>query len=188
MHSDYLRARTRWRITVWSGAAFLLMLPAIAMRFTREVDWSAADFLAMGAMLLSACAAFEIAARVARDPAYLLGALAAIGSGFLLVWIDLAVGVIGSEDDPANLLFAGVLITAFVGSIAARLQPRKMARAMYATAVVQALIGVYAAFGPHLEAVALCLVFAGIWVVSGRLFAHADRGPPDLRRASTPAA
>jgi hypothetical protein len=91
------------------------------------------------------------------------------------VWLNLAVGIIGSESDPANLLFAGVLLTAFIGAIVARLQPRNMAIAMYVTAAVQGLIGVYAALGGHVEAVFLCIFFAGVWIASGLLFAHAAR-------------
>jgi hypothetical protein len=188
MDNRHLRTLKAWRFAVWGGAALLLMLPAIAMRFTREVDWDETDFIVMGTLLLSACSAFEIAARMARNHAYLLGALAAIGTGFLLVWINLAVGVIGREDNPANLLFAGVPITAIVGSLVARLQARGMARAMYATAGVQVLIGAYAASGPYFKAAVLCLVFAGFWTISGLLFAHAGRDRRNLWPASAPAA
>lgn len=175
METRMPRGIRHWRIAVWGAAAFLLLLPAVAMQFTREVDWDAADFTVIAVMLLAACAAFEIAARVARSNAYLLAALGAIGAGFVLVWINLAVGIIGSENDPANLLFGGVLLTAIVGAAVARLQPRSMAIAMYATAAVQGSIGIYAAIGGHVEAVVLCVFFAGVWIASGLLFAHAAR-------------
>ena len=39
---------------VWGGAACLLALPWVAMRFTRDVQWTGSDFLVFGAMLLVA--------------------------------------------------------------------------------------------------------------------------------------
>ena len=36
---------------------------------------------------------------------------------FLLFWVNGAVGIIGSEDNPANLLYGGVVLTGFVGII-----------------------------------------------------------------------
>ena len=39
------------RITGWAFAAVLLLLPAIAMQFTSEIDWSPSDFIVMGALI-----------------------------------------------------------------------------------------------------------------------------------------
>jgi CHASE2 domain-containing sensor protein len=62
----------------------------------------------------------------------------------LLIWITGAVGIIGSEDEPANLMYALVLAVGIVGAIIARFQPRGMAYALFATAVAQALAGIIA--------------------------------------------
>jgi hypothetical protein len=165
----------RWRIAVWGSAALLLLLPALAMQFTHEVAWDAADFIVIGAMLLAACVAFEIASRMARSNAYRLAALVAIGAGFVLVWMNLAVGIIGNEDNPANLLFAGVLVVGLAGSLIAQLKPAGMARAMAATAIAQGAVGVYALHGAHVEAVVLTLFFVAIWLASAHLFRRAAR-------------
>jgi hypothetical protein len=164
-----------WRIAVWGTAALLILLPAVAMRFTREVAWDAADFIVIGAMLLAACVAFEIASRMARSDAYRLAALIAIGAGFVLVWVNLAVGIIGGEENPANLLFAGVLVVGLAGSLIAQLKPAGMARAMVATALAQGAVGVYALFGMHVPAVVLTLFFVAIWLASAQLFRRAAR-------------
>jgi hypothetical protein len=64
---------------------------------------------------------------------------------FLIIWLNAAAGLIGTEnDDPANLLYVGVLAIGFVGAIIARLQPLGLARALFATALAQALVGVVA--------------------------------------------
>jgi len=39
---------SRWTLPIWAGAAMLLSVPFVAMRFTSEVNWSASDFVVMG--------------------------------------------------------------------------------------------------------------------------------------------
>ena len=55
-------AAPRWRAVLWGGSACLLMLPGLAMQFTDELRWDAADFLAFGALLAAACGGYELAA------------------------------------------------------------------------------------------------------------------------------
>lgn len=59
-----------WRRVVWGPAAFLLLLPLVAMQFTEEVNWGAVDFIAFGAMLLAACGAFELTTRLSGNSTY----------------------------------------------------------------------------------------------------------------------
>jgi hypothetical protein len=54
----------------------------------------------------------------------------ALAATVFLVWINGAVGIIGREDNPANLMFFAVIAVALAGSLAARLNPRGMALAM----------------------------------------------------------
>jgi hypothetical protein len=50
---------------MWGSAAFLLLLPAIAMRFTSQVDWDGRDFITIGIALAGAVVArFEPAGMV----------------------------------------------------------------------------------------------------------------------------
>ena len=58
----------------------------------------------------------------------------------MLVWSNLAVGIIGSEDNLANLMYGGVLAIGFIGAIIAELRPQGMARVLFAMAVTQAII------------------------------------------------
>lgn len=129
--------RQRWRIAGWSIPAILLLLPAVAMRFTDEVTWDETDFLVMGALLAVAGGIVELGARASRHFAHRLGVFVAVVTGVLMVWINLAVGIFGNEDNPANLLFFGVLTAAAAGSWAAKFQPAGMARAFQATTAVQ---------------------------------------------------
>ena len=103
------RCGSRWRMAPWIAAAFLLLLPFVAMQFTNQVSWDETDFLVMGAMLFGACGAWELAARMTGNSAYRAAVGVAVVAAFLLIWINLAVGIIGSEDNPANLMYLGVL-------------------------------------------------------------------------------
>jgi hypothetical protein len=64
----------------------------------------------------------------------------ALAAAFILVWLSLGVGIIGKDGDPANLMYFGALAVGTVGAIIARLQPHEMARALFATALAQALV------------------------------------------------
>ena len=71
----------------------ILLVPAVAMRFTDEVNWGPGDFLAGGALLAGTGLAYVLAKRriAGRPGRVLLGALLAFG--LLLVWAELAVGI-----------------------------------------------------------------------------------------------
>ena len=164
------------RIAVWGLAASLLLLPAVAMRFTDEVDWTPSDFVTWGAMLAVACGTYELAARAMGSRAYRAGVGTAVATAFLLVWINLAVGIVGSEGNPANLMYAGVLAVGIAGAFVARCRPAGMARAMVATAFAQALVGAIVLGGRMGdEAVVLTTCFVAPWLASAWLFRIAAR-------------
>lgn len=170
-----------WRLLVWGTAAGLLLLPAVAMRLGVEgVDWGAEDFAIMGALLLACCAAFELARRAARSYAYLIAACVAIGTGFLTVWINLAVGIVGDEGSPANAMFFGVLLVGIVGAVVARLRPRGMVVALVAMAVAQMIVGVTALLtaANSLPAVGISGVFAAAYLAAAALFRRAAQVEP----------
>ncbi|MBV9929734.1 MAG: hypothetical protein JO013_02165 [Alphaproteobacteria bacterium] len=177
------RSWSGWRLAPWLGAAALLSVPALAMRFAPRAgfDWSAADFAVMGAMLAIACGAFELAMRASAGTAYRLGALAALGTGFVTLWANLAVGLVGDEGNPANLLFVGVLAFAAAGALVAGRSSAAIAKAMLATALVQ-LAAAGAAFaltpaaaGRGAEMVALLGIFPAGWLASAWLFRRSAR-------------
>ena len=138
------RRGSRWSIAVWGAAAFMLLAPLVAMRFTDEVAWDAFDFAFMGALLGGVGLGLELAVRKTCNAAYRTAAGVALAAAFLLVWINAAVGIIGSEQEDANFLYGGVLAVALIGAVVARFRPAGMARAMSATALAQALVPVIA--------------------------------------------
>lgn len=175
-HERRLLPDNALRMLLWGGAGSLLLLPWIAMQFTAEVNWTGFDFLVFGAMLGAVCIACEIALRASRSHAYRLAAVIAVGTGFLLVWINLAVGIIGSESNLENLVYAGVLAVAAIGAAVTRLRAAGMARAMLVTAGAHALTGVYGlAIGASIEAGVSALVFVAAWLASAWGFHRAAK-------------
>lgn len=172
-----------WRIAVWGTAAFLLLLPLVAMQFTSEVNWDETDFIVIGIMLTVACGTYELAARMTGNSLYRAAVGVAVAAAFILIWINLAVGIIGSEDNPANLMYAGVLAVAVAGALLARSQAAGMARALFATALAQLLVGaiaLIAGFGstaPSFPEAILGLTgfFTTLWLASAALFRKAAR-------------
>jgi hypothetical protein len=77
-------------------------------------------------------------------------------------------------------MYAGVLAVGLIGAFIAQFQPREMARALFATAVAQALVPVIAMMiwrppitGGLVGVFILNTFFVALWVVSALLFRHA---------------
>lgn len=124
--------------------ACILAVPMIAMQFSDEVNWNLLDFVVAGALLFGTGLGFELVVRKAGSTAYRVATGLTFATLLLLIWMNLAVGLIGSENNPANLLYLTVLCVAILGAFIARLRPRGMTRALYATALTQALVPVVA--------------------------------------------
>lgn len=160
------------------ATAFILLIPLLT-----APAWSLTDFVLAGALVFGTGLVFVLAARKSGNNAYRAAVGVALGAAFLLVWVTGAVGIIGSEDDPANLMYFGVLAVGVVGATVARFRPHGMARALYTTALVQALVAAVALIlglgspwsGP-VEILALNGFFVALFAGSALLFRYAGRG------------
>ena len=126
------------------ATAFILLLLLLVNQISDEVAWDLADFAFAGALLFGAGFTFALAARKTGNFAYRAAVVTALAAAFILVWVNLAVGIIGDEGNPANLMYLGVLAIGFIGAIFARFKPHGMARALFATALAQVLVTVIA--------------------------------------------
>ncbi|MDX1626020.1 MAG: hypothetical protein R3323_05860 [Wenzhouxiangellaceae bacterium] len=177
---------SRWRLAGWSILGMFLLVPLVAMQFTDEVVWTASDFAIMGVLLVLVGFGFEGAARVSPEPLYRAAGGLAVLSTFLLIWVDLAVGVIGIDDNPVNAWYLAVPGTGLLGAILVRGRARGMAVVMTAMAGVQTTIAVIAmAMGlgqPHAGPLEIAMVngfFVVLFLASAMLFALAAGRRPD---------
>ena len=169
-----------WRIAAWGTAALLLLLPLVAMRFTDEVRWDGADFIFAGIVFGTIGGLYELAVRMTRHWAQRAGVAASLAAALLIVWATGAVGMIGNEDNPYNLLFFGVILVALAGSALARFRPAGMARAMIAAAIAQAAVAL-GGMSTDLRGAVVSTAFAGLWLLAAALFWKAARAPVPLR-------
>jgi hypothetical protein len=174
----------RWRLFGWAVAVAVILAPLVAMQLDAPgVKWTASDFIFAIVLIGGAGLLFELAARGSRSWAYRGGVALALIASFLLICINGAVGVIGDEDNPANLVFGVVLAIEIAAAIVAKAKAGAMVRAMAVTAGAQALIGLIvfargiAANEPPGAFGLLILIegFAVLWLGSALLFAKAAR-------------
>lgn len=125
----------------------------------------------MGVLLSLICVVFEVALPAARSHLYMVATGVAAATAFLMMWVNLAVGIVGSENNFANLMFFGVI--AMIGAALARLESLGMARAMAMTALVQAATSGIAFASGEGRGAALIWVFVTMWLVSAQLFRKA---------------
>ena len=162
----------RWRHAVWGAAVALLSLPAIAMQFFPDsgVDWTWSDFAIMGVLLGSCCALYEIATRVSGNWIYRAAFALSVLAGFLQMWVNMAVGIIGEEHEADNILFPIVLLVGIAAAIIVRFRVQKMAQVLFLTAAAQAAVGAYCLFIRSLEGTLCSGFFAALWFAAGIMF------------------
>ena len=131
-------------IGILLAVAIILLLLMLANAVFEEIVWGLIDFVFVGALLLGAGLTYELAARKTGNFEYRAAVVVALTAAFILIWANAAVGIIGDEGNPANMMYIGVLAVGFIGAIIARFRPHGMALAMFATALAQALVTVIA--------------------------------------------
>ena len=164
------------------ATAFILLVPLLT-----APAWTLADFVFAGALIFGTGLTFVLVTK-AGNSAYRFAFGVALAAAFILVWLTGAVDIIGSEDNNANVMYFGVLAVGIIGAIIARFRPHGMARALFATALAQALVAVIALiiglgspWSPPgvLGTLILNGFFVGLFVGSAWLFREAARGGPE---------
>lgn len=167
-----------WRLICWGAAGALLLAPLIG-----GFPWTVADYVFAAAMFGIVGGTMELALRRSGNRWYRGGVAVAVVTAFLLIWINGAVGIIGNEGNPANVMFLAVIGVALVGSIVGRFQARAMAKAMTAAAGAElAVAGVALMYRlganepPYFPGVLLLISFFALpWLFSAWLFRKVAR-------------
>lgn len=171
-------------LVVWS-------LPLVAMKLTDGMNWGIEDFVVFGLLLTGIGVAAEWSLRTFRSTTERLAVGLAITTGAMIILSDLAVGIIGNEGHPANLMFFAVLGLGLAGAFLERFRPRGMARMLWAAAAAQALVPAVAMFvwnlpmTPGLQRTFLFnTVFAASFAVAGLMFRHSARNSTTVRTSA----
>lgn len=175
---------TPYRPLMWGILSLPIIGSAIAMQFEGSgVEWTPGDFMAATVLLGGAGLAVEGLMRVPGKAPYRLAAVLAVFGLLFLVWANLAVGIVGSENDPFNSLYFLAVPLVVLGAILARLKPRGMALTMAAAAAIPVLLAIAALLlgkqHQPLDSVREILVanglFATIFTASALLFRQAAK-------------
>ena len=71
----------------------LLLIPFVLMFITSEMNWGPEDFIVMGALIFVLGFTYELIARKVFDSTKRTVIAIVIAFVFLLIWVDLAVGI-----------------------------------------------------------------------------------------------
>lgn len=117
-----------------------LLVPYISMQFTDEINWDLTDFLIMGIVLSGIGILYEFIARKSKKTTYRMAFIVGLFGALLLFWVNGAVGIIGSENQDANLLYGSVFIVGVIGALISRFEAKGMATTLLIASVVQMLV------------------------------------------------
>ncbi len=152
----------------------LLLLPALAMQFTSEVNWTASDFI-FAAMLLGIMGTtIELAARFARPGAARIGYILAGMTAFFTFWSNAAVGIIGDENS-INVLFFVMVVAAILAAMIGRFRPGAMRWIAALLAIGQYAVGIAAltVMPGHPVEWGFLTIFAVLWLTAAWCFNRA---------------
>jgi hypothetical protein len=165
-----------WRVIGWGGAVALVLTPLVAMQFTNEVDWDETDFIFAAIIFGIVGGLIELAVRLSSSWYFRIGAMFAVLAGFMVVWANLAVGMIGNEDNPINLWFGAVLFIAIAGCIISRFRSSILPAAMFLAGALQIAIGTFAGImGTDMRGGRFTIVLSVAWFIASVLFWCARR-------------
>lgn len=130
------RRRSLWKSPALI-TALILLIPLLGNHFIDGWHWSPGGFVVVGALLFGIGFTYELVTRNREAIAYRAAVGIAFAAGFLLVWGNF---VQMADGTPAAAMYFGVPIVGLIGAAVARLRPNGMARALFVTALAQALV------------------------------------------------
>ena len=147
------------RIAGWSLAVLFIAFNVIASQFETGANWGKEDVVFAAVVFGVVGGVLELAARASASLSYRIAA---------------AVGIVGSDDNPANGDYLVVLVSAIAGAVVAWGNPRLLFRAMLGAGAAHLLIAaLHVRYG--FEAAAINAFFVALWTVSALLFRRAAK-------------
>jgi hypothetical protein len=168
----------------------LLLIPFVGSRTVEGWNWTWSDFVMAWVVFTFTTFFYRLlATRKAANFAYKAGAALAVLTGFLIIWITMAVQIIG-DDNPGNLLYLLTILGGFVGVGLARFQPAGLARVAFVMAAAVLVIPAVsvalwpADFNPGYPRVQILTgCFTAMFAASGLLFRRAAGQLPQINGA-----
>lgn len=131
------RRRSLWKSPALI-TALILLIPLLGNHFVDGWNWDLRGFVLAGTLLFGTGLTFELVTRNVDTIAYRAAVGVALVAAFLLVWMNFV--QVADDVNPAAVMYFGVPIVGIIAAAMARFQPDGMARALFATALAQALV------------------------------------------------
>jgi hypothetical protein len=125
-------------LAIATGA--LLLIPLIAMQFSDEVSWTFSDFIFAGILLFGTGFTYKLLTKKTGGTIYRVAVGFALFAGLFLIWVNLAVGIIGSENNEINALYFGVIFVGIIGAFISRFKSKGLSFTLFGMVVTQTLI------------------------------------------------
>lgn len=158
------------------GALAMLMVPLVASRVVEGWNWNVGGFVFAYAMFFVTGLAYALIARKMGAWSYKAGVGLALVAGFALGWSNMV--HVADSENPANLVYFGVLLVGAVGACIARLKARGLALTLFAMAATLAAIALLLPSGaPPMLARNMAVghgVYVVLFIASGLLFRQAS--------------
>jgi len=131
------------------ATAIILLIPLSAKLITEEMAWTLSDFIFMGLLIFCTGTTYTLitrllAPRFGDNIIYRVAIGLSLFAGLFLIWSNLAVGIIGSEDNLINGLYYGVIFVGIIGAFMSRFKPKGMSLSLLAMALTQGIITLFA--------------------------------------------
>lgn len=128
--------------SLWKGpaliTAFILLIPLLGNHFVDGWNWGVAAFVLLGSLVFGSGLTYQLVTRNVDTIAYRAAVGVALVAALPLFWMN---WVQAADDvNPAALMYFWVPIVGIIGAGLARFRPNAMARALFVTALAQALV------------------------------------------------
>jgi hypothetical protein len=130
------RRRSLWKTPAIITALFIL-LTLSGNHFVEGWNWEPLGFVRFGAIVFGFALAYQLVTRNIDTIAYRAAAGIALVTAFLLLWSNF---VQMADVNRAAAMYFGVPLVGIIGALIARFRPEGMTRALFATALAQALV------------------------------------------------
>jgi hypothetical protein len=171
---------------VVSPALFTLIfltIPLTAMYFFSAVAWSLSDFVIAGVLIFGTGVLYKFVTLSKSEIWYKTGMGLAFLAGLTLIWVNMAAGIVGTENNPFNLVYVALIAAALAGLFVIRFKQKRVVVLINSMAAAMALIGIIAIitgqqFVPESSVVKILAVhgfFALLFVISALLLRFSEK-------------
>jgi hypothetical protein len=131
--------RDPWRYLMWIVAGGLVLVAALATEEIRQGEYAR---VILAALFGAGCAIVELGVRKSAGWAYTAGLIVAVLTGLGQAYMNVVAGLIGSPDNPFNLMFFLIVALTLTGSLLVQGRAPGMVWVMGAAALAQVAAGV----------------------------------------------